>query len=173
MARPELYDFNRSTFLYADRIELEKLPDDSLVRQTHGFWRGLVEAPVLPARSDFTPSDIPRPVLPWLFIMEVLREPDGQLDYRYRLAGTNNVSVVSRDPTGKRASEIFKNGDRAFMLRSFDATVVEAKPTFWNAAVPHDRLEKIELWRGLFPLAEDRKTVDTLLGIAVPQSTWR
>lgn len=173
MARPELHGFNRSTFLYAERIALEKLPDDSLVRQTHSFWRGLVEAPALPARSDFSPGDIPRAVLPWLFIMDILREPEGQIDYRFRLAGTRNVALVGRDPTGKRASEIFKNDDRAFMLQSFGATVAEAQPTFWNAAVPHDRIEKIDLWRGLFPLAGDRKTADTLLGIAVPQRPWR
>lgn len=169
MARPEQYDFNRSTFLYAKRVSLEELPDGSLVRDTHAFWRALTAAPAMPARTDFTPADIPRDILPWLFLMEVLREPGGHLDYRYRLAGTSNVAVISRDPTGKLASEIFRNGDRAFMLESFNLTVTEAQPTFWNAAVPHDRIEKIELWRGLFPLAEDRKTVDTLLGIAVPK----
>jgi len=172
MAHPELHGFKRSTFLYAERIPLENLPDDSLVRQTYSFWRGLAEAPALPARSDFGPEDIPRSVLPWLFIMDVLREPDGELDYRFRLTGTSNVSLVSRDPTGKRASEIFKNDDRAFMLQSFGTTVTEAEPTIWNAAVPHDRIEKIDLWRGLFPLAADRKTVDAILGIAVPQRHW-
>ncbi|MBO6560960.1 MAG: PAS domain-containing protein [Nisaea sp.] len=172
MARPEPFDFNRSTFLYAERISLEKLPDESLVRQAHTFWRGLVDAPALPARSDFTPLDVPRPILPWLFIMEVLREPGGRLDYRYRLAGTSNVSVVNRDPTSKLASEVFKESDRAFMLKSFDITVTGAEPTFWDAAVPHERIEKVDLWRGLFPLAEDRMTVDTLLGIAVPKKIW-
>ncbi|WP_420403537.1 PAS domain-containing protein [Nisaea sp.] len=169
MARLEPHLFNRSTFLYAERISIEKLPDESLVRHTHAFWRGLVAAPALPARSDFTPLDIPRSVLPWLFIIDVLREPDGRLDYRYRLAGTSNVSLVGRDPTGRLASEIFTNDDQAFMLRSMDITVAEAEPTFWSAAVPHERIEKVDLWRGLFPLAEDRLSVDTLLGIAVPQ----
>ncbi|UUX51565.1 PAS domain-containing protein [Nisaea acidiphila] len=170
MARPEQYDFNRSTFLYSERISLEDLPEDSRVRDTHKFWRDLSPAPTLPARSDFGPADIPRDILPWIFLMEVLREADGKFDFRYKLAGTSNVSLVQRDPTGKRASEIFRNGDRNFMLESFDITVLLAEPTFWDAAVPHDRIEQIEIWRGLFPLAEDRKTVDTLLGIAVPKN---
>lgn len=172
MARPEEYDFNRSTFLYAERVQLKELPEVSLVREAHAFWESLADFPDLPARSDFTPLDIPRPILPWLFLMQVIRGEDGRLDYRYRLVGTQNVSLVNRDPTGKLASEIFRGGDRKFMIETFDLTVTEGEPTFWDTAVPHERMEKIALWRGLFPLAEDRRNVDTLLGIAVPQKAW-
>lgn len=157
-------------FLSAERIEAEDIDEDSLILQTHAFWRSLAPAPALPARSDFRPSDIPREVLSWLFLMEVIRGADtvSGLDYRYRLNGTSNVTLVARDPTGKLASDIFTLPEHDFMMRSFDCTVEERKPTYWIAKAPNDRVGFVEIRRGLFPLAEDRENVDMLLCIAVP-----
>ena len=55
------------------------------------------------------------------------------------------------------------------MLDSFNMTVQEKAPTFWVGAVPHDRIDQINIWRGLFPLASDRENIDHILGIAVPR----
>lgn len=169
MARPDPFVFKRSAFLFLRRVTLDEIPADSLTRTTYDFWRGLAAEPALPARTDFKPEIVPREILPWLFLMDVLRAPDGSLDYCYRLNGTSNVSLVGRDPTGSLASEIFHESKRRFMLDSFDTTVKEQKPTFWVGAVPHERIEQISIWRGLFPLANDRENVDQILGIAVPR----
>ena len=169
MARPDQFVIKRSTFLSLKRVTLDDVPEDSLTRAAYRFWRGLAPEPTIPARTDFRPETVPRNVLPWLFLMDVIRIPDGKLDYRYRLNGTSNVSLVGRDPGQRLASEVFEKSDRRFMLDSFDVTVREKSPTFWVGAVPHDRIEQINIWRGLFPLANDRENVDRILGIAVPR----
>lgn len=169
MARPDQFAFKRSTFLFLKRVSLDEVPENSLTRTAYWFWRGLAPEPALPARSDFKPEAVPRDILPWLFLMDVIRASDGKLDYRYRLNGTRNVSLVGRDPMRQLASEIFEKSERRFMLDSFDVTVQEKCPTFWIGAVPHDRIKQINIWRGLFPLASDRENVDQLLGIAVPR----
>ena len=169
MARPDQFAVKRSTFLSLKRITLGEIPEDSLTRTAYLFWRGLAPEPTLPARTDFRPENIPRDALPWVFLMDVIRMPDGKLDYRYRLNGTSNVSLVARDPKRRLASEVFEKSDRQFMLDSFDVTVQEKCPTFWIGAIPHDRIEQINIWRGLFPLAGDRENVDQILGIAVPR----
>ncbi len=169
MARPGQFAFKRSAFLFIERITLDDVPEDSLTRAAYQFWRGLAPEHALPARADFRPEMVPRDVLPWVFLMDVIRAPDGALDYRYRLNGTSNVSLVGRDPSQRLASEIFDNSDRRFMLNSFDVTVEEKVPTFWVGAIPHDRIEQINIWRGLFPLANDHENVDQILGIAVPR----
>lgn len=169
MARPDQSVFKRSAFLFLKRITLDEVPDDSLTRTAYHFWRGLAPEPGLPARSDFRPETVPRDVLPWVFLLDVIRALDGKLDYRFRLNGTSNVSLVARDPKRRLASEVFEKSDRRFILDSFDVTVREKCPTFWIGAIPHDRIEQINIWRGLFPLASDRENVDQLLGIAVPR----
>jgi len=169
MAHPGHHSLKRPEFLFLKRVTLDEVPEDSLTRTAYQFWRGLIMEPALPARTDFKPEAVPRKVLPWVFLMDVIRASDGTLDYRYRLNGTSNVSLVGRDPTGKLASEIFAKTERRFMLDSFNMTVKEKAPTFWVGAVPHDRIDQINIWRGLFPLASDRENVDHILGIAVPR----
>lgn len=172
MAQSEPGHVKDFTIQSATRIAFSEIPEDCLVRTAYEFWRGLVPAPALPARVDFTPLDIPRDLLPWLFLMEVLEEParPSGLDYRFRLNGTSNVALVGRDATGKLATEIFGRPQHLFMLDSFDLTVTGREPTYWTATAPHDRIGSVELWRGLFPLAADREHVNMLLGVAVPKN---
>lgn len=169
MAHPDPFVFERPAFLSLKRVTLDDVPEDSLTKAAYRFWRGLAPEPIIPARTDFRPEGIPRDILPWLFLMDVIKAPDGTLDYRYRLNGTSNVALVGRDPGRRLASKVFDKSDRHFMLDSFDVTVQEKCPTFWVGAVPHDRIEQINIWRGLFPLAKDRKNVDRILGIAEPR----
>ncbi len=100
-------------------------------------------------------------------MLDVLSNPDG-LDYRFRLTGTLNVKLVGRDPTGRRAFEIFGTEEHQYLMRTFDTTVAEASATFWRAEVPQDRLGTVQICRGLFPLSEDGIVVNMLLCIAVP-----
>lgn len=154
-------------FLYANRIEKTALPPESLVLDLDDYWRSLMTGDQPPPRSKLDPSAIGPTLLPWLFMADVVR--DGEtFDYRYRLAGTKNVQLVGREPTGKMASSIFKAEDRAFILETFHVTVNEARPTYWRAAVPHERHRYVDVFRGLFPLSTDGSNVDILLGAAVP-----
>ena len=164
MQHPSLSAF---TFLFARSMEREELAHDCVIRDLDTYWTGLREDGRIPHRAAIDPTKMPPRLLPWLFLMDVLRDGD-ELDYRYRLAGTSNVELVGRDPTGQLASEIFAAEERAFIMDTFHITVRQAKPTFWRAGVPHDERDFTQIMRGLFPLAGDDGAVSALICAAVP-----
>lgn len=123
--------------LFAQRMERGDLPEQSLVVELEAYWNSLPCSDGLPSRRDIDPVEIGGELLPWIFLLDVIRE-DGRLDYLYRLTGTSNVELVGRDPTGQRASEIFANDEHAFVIETFDQTVNERMPTYWYAEVPQD-----------------------------------
>lgn len=155
-------------FLFAERIEWTELPPDSKILELRTYWENLRQGDVLPSRGSIDPLEIGTSLLPWIFILDVLPQEDG-LDYHYRLAGTSNVELVGRDPTGKRASDIFGSQERAFMIETFNQTVKEGAPTYWYGDIPQEIYERVRVYRGLFPLADDGKTVNKLICAAVPK----
>jgi len=149
------------------RVSLDALDAKSAIAQIHAYWASLASTNSLPARRQLDPLDLPPRILPWLFIIEVVQSFP-VLDYRYRLVGTGNTSLVGRDATGHLASEIFAARETDVVPLSFDETVRTAQPTFWLATVPNDRIGSVEIERGLFPLAENGVDVDAVLGVALP-----
>jgi hypothetical protein len=144
------------------------MPSGSPVLDPADYLLPLADTDRMPARSSIDPSLIDPTLLPWIFMVDVLEDKE-ILDYRYRLAGTSNVQLVGREPTGKLASDIFGDKDRAFMMETFHVTVHEKQPTFWHGAVPHEKYGSIGVVRGIFPLSNDGENVDILIGAAVPE----
>lgn len=104
--------------------------------------------------------------------MDVVEE-GGSRDYFYRLAGTSNVELVGRDPTGQFASDVFGSEERKFLMSTFDETVDEIGPTYWDAEVPQEKYDLVRVTRGLFPLGRIDTRVERLICIAVPDSIRR
>lgn len=155
--------------LSADPVAIDAFPARSPVVLLHDYWQSIRPDPGrLPGRQHMDPLDIDRTVLPWIFLMDVIRSDGSPLDYRYRFVGTSNVTLVGRDATGQLASAVFGRVDAAFVLETFDLTVRAGEPTYWVARVPHDRIGEVTIHRGLFPMARDGVTVDMLLCIAAP-----
>jgi len=161
--------YSQFHLLSADPVEIDSIPAGSPVRSLHAYWQSIAPAAdLLPGRQHLDPLDIDPKVMPWVFLMDVLRADDAPLDYRYRLVGTGNVELVGRDATGELASVVFNRVDAPFVLDTFDMTVERAAPTYWIATVPQDRIGMVTIHRGLFPMARDGQTVDMLMCIAVP-----
>ena len=155
--------------LSADPVEIDSMPTGSPVRSLHDYWQSIAPGPgLLPGRQHLDPLDIGPRVMPWVFLMDVIRTDGAPLDYRYRLVGTGNVQLVGRDATGELASAVFDRVDAPFVLDTFDLTVENAAPTCWIATVPNDVVGMVTIHRGLFPMARDGRTVDMLMCIAVP-----
>jgi hypothetical protein len=58
-----------------------------IAREALAYWEGKLSGRPMPTRRDFDPVfEIPH-LLPWIMLVDVLREP---LDFRYRLIGTSN-----------------------------------------------------------------------------------
>ena len=153
--------------LFAQRIERGDIPELSLVVELEAYWNSLPCSDGLPSRRNIDPVEIGEALLPWIFLLDVIRE-DGRLDYLYRLAGTSNVELVGRDPTGRRSSEIFADDEHAFVIETFDQTVNERVPTYWYVEVPQDHYDVVRVYRGLFPLSDDGITINKLICAAVP-----
>lgn len=128
----------------------------------------LVDTDRMLARSSIHPSSIAPTLFPWIFTVDVLQEKE-TLDYRCCLARTSNVHLVGREPIGKLASDIFKNGGRAFIITTFHVTVREKQPTFWQATVSNKKHGSTNVVRRKFPLSNDGENVVTLIGAAVPE----
>ena len=90
-------------------------------------------------------------------------------DYFYRLAGTSNVELVSRDLTGKLARDVFGVEGRRIMLARYDAMVDEVRSTFWTAEVPQMKYGVVRFVCGLFPIGQTDTRVKKLICIAVPK----
>ncbi len=154
----------------AEEIGPDGLDPGSPVQLASDYWTSLRRDGQIPARSAIDPLDLGPRVLPWLFIVDVLKDTV-PMDYRFRLVGAGNARLVGRNATGRLISEIFEQRDTAIVPETFDRTVAAGEPTFWRAVVPHDRVGAVEILRGLFPLAGNGRDIDGLLGCAVPVET--
>ena len=148
------------------QIALDEIPKNSPIRATLAYWHQIAPDGELPGRQHLEPLDIPS-LLPWIFLVDVLREPQG-LDFRYRLVGTANVDLVGQDATRRRIREAFPVLQAEIMMLQYGATVEGGCPTFWRARLPADDRPPIDCYRGLFPFAKDGRTVDMLLGLLAP-----
>ena len=160
----------RHGVLSANRLERSQIGDDSLLVALEYYWNDLRGERRMPSSSEINPLEIGTALLPWIFLLDVI-EDAGSRDYFYRLAGTSNVELVGRDPTGRLASDVFGSEDRKFMMATFDATVDEIGPTYWNAEVPQKKYDVVWVIRGLFQLGQSDIRVERLICIAVPEGS--
>ncbi|MBK1667432.1 hypothetical protein CKO28_05230 [Rhodovibrio sodomensis] len=77
-------------------------PASPRLRAFHAYWRGLAPAGAVPAYRGFDVVHVPRDLLAFLLLLEVL---DGGADFRYRVVGTGVVDAIGRDFTGETVSE--------------------------------------------------------------------
>lgn len=116
----------------------------------------------LPARRHIHPADFKRH-LPSISLINVIRDAEGGLDYRLRLAGTGLYGVYGQEITGKTLQQAY--GAAADYWRGeLDKVVASRKP----GAGVHSLS-----WRGLghlsvvwlrLPLATNGREVDMILG---------
>jgi len=116
----------------------------------------------LPARRHIRPEDFKRH-LPSISLINVLRDEDGRIDYRLRLAGTGLYGVYGQEITGKTLEEAY-GGAAPYWRAELDKVVDQKKP---GAGV------QSLAWRGLghlsvvwlrLPLASNGREVDMILG---------
>lgn len=116
----------------------------------------------LPARRHIDPADMKRH-LPSINLIDVLRDEEGRLDYRVRLAGTGLYTVYGKEITGKTLDEAY-GAAAPYWRGELDKVVAGRKP----GAGVHSLS-----WRGLghlsvvwlrLPLASNGREVDMILG---------
>lgn len=116
----------------------------------------------LPARRHIHPEDFKR-YLPSINLIDVRRGPEGEIDYRVRLAGTGLYGVYGKEITGKGLEAAY-GGAADYWRAELDKVVVGRKPGVGVHSLA---------WRGLghlsvvwlrLPLASNGREVDMILG---------
>jgi len=116
----------------------------------------------LPARRHIHPADMKRH-LPAINLIDVIRDAEGRVEYRVRLAGTGLYGVYGHEITGKTLEQAY-GSSAPYWRAELDKVVAGRKP----GAGVHSLS-----WRGLghlsvvwlrLPLASNGREVDMILG---------
>lgn len=145
----------------------EPLPAcDGRIDRLHRYWQSIRPGPaLLPGRQHINPWDVPRGLLPWIWLIDVQRAP---LRFSYRLAGTGYVDVKERNVTGRSLDEAYPGFARSIAYPQFAAGVEErrlsyyAGPPLFHVKKGYDRAERL-----MMPLARNGRDVDMLLAMTL------
>jgi hypothetical protein len=143
----------------------QPFPSDSpLLRTLNAYWWSIKPAEGLPGRQHFDPLDVPR-LLPWIYLFDVVPQPDGGRRYRFRLIGTGLVSTFGRDSTGSWLEELYDPEEAARATVGLERVVSARCPIEGALSLPTREKKVMRFRRLVCPLAADGRTVDMLLGI--------
>jgi hypothetical protein len=136
---------------------MEQVLQDALT-----YWESKRAGRAMPARRDLDPVlEIPR-LVPWVVLVDVLRNP---LDFRFRLIGTGIVDRSHANYTGKLFSELPHIGCDSHLWKH-RVTVVETgaplrcEPPYIGGVPGVRRVVDIHL-----PLSEDGTDVNMILTV--------
>jgi hypothetical protein len=136
-----------------------------LVRQFYEQWLAIAPPGRLPGRQHVTPERMV-PMLSRMWMLDVHRDP---LRFRYRLYGTELVSSLHREVTGRWLDEVQPlTVDNPIVRDRFRFVAETGRPTWrrgkslWERDPLHPIIENCYV-----PLAADGKIVDKIMGLAV------
>ncbi len=116
----------------------------------------------LPGRQHIDPLEL-FDLLPYLMLVDVVRQPDGSARYKLRLVGTEAVAIQGSDRTGKYVDEVLTGQDGAEIIRRYDEILQTRQPQYRRGVVATPGREHVQYERVAFPLARDGETVDMLI----------
>jgi hypothetical protein len=135
----------------------------------HGYWLSVhPEDGGLPSRADIDPLDMPRGVLPNIWLIDVLRMP--ALRYRYRLIGTHVAKARDCDRTGHFVDEEFPDFNTSHSYRALELLVRNRLPSWRRGETDqkHRQNAILSLERIFLPLAgRDTAEVEMILALTV------
>lgn len=136
--------------------------------ELYRYWDRRRQGREMPSRADIEPTDIPR-LLPILLLVDV--EPDRTL--RYRLIGTEFVTVAGRDVTGRSYAEVFPLGPyRDYIFALYDELIDRRLPIYTEGVSPIAGSSRRRYTRRLMlPLSADGTRIDMVLGGQVYEMT--
>ena len=148
--------------------DVAKAIGDRRLAGLYRYWDERRGGREMPSRADIEPTDIPR-LLPILILVDV--EPDGGL--RYRLIGTEFVTVAGRDVTGRSYAEVFPPGPyRDYIFALYDELILRRLPIYTEGVSPIAGSSRRRYTRRLMlPLSADGVRIDMVLGVQIFEMT--
>ncbi|MGH6948510.1 MAG: PAS domain-containing protein [Kiloniellales bacterium] len=136
------------------------LIDEPPVRDLFTYWLGLRQDGALPLKSAIRPENMPRSVLPNVFIF--VREADGRL--RCRLSGTAITHFYGFEATGKYLDDLVPPEVRENRLEIFHRPLATRLPIYYIGRVVTEGRDHWRIARLLLPASSDGAAADILLG---------
>jgi hypothetical protein len=127
------------------------------------YWNKKRGQRFAPPRSAIEPGDFVS-ALPRVKLVDVLRAPDGKVDFRFRLAGTHIGSILGTELTRLRPLDLQPPQFGALVHAHYTQCVQERRPLLHKVDV--DSVRRIHSYaRLLLPLSSDGETVDMLMTV--------
>jgi hypothetical protein len=130
------------------------------------FWLSRRRGRDLPFKNSIDPVEMPRAILPSLFLYE--RTAEGR--FRCRLAGTRLVTLFQHDFTGRYLDEQLPPVAAADRVRLFSAVLDEARPVVYGGQLAAVNREWMPFRRLLLPVSSDGTARDTVFGMLLAGS---
>lgn len=138
------------------------------------YWDGARGGKPMPTRGDVDPVDMPKHLLPNLFLVEVV---DGGWRFKFRLAGSESTMAAGRSMTGRHVDEVNPNKAYAEYVSNLYRRVMERRRpvlSVSNFGLP-DQEHRVTQ-RIMCPLSPDGETVTMVISCQVfdlPPQNWR
>jgi hypothetical protein len=127
------------------------------------YWNAKRGQRLAPARSAIDPSDF-IDALPRVKLVDVLRAPDGKLDFRFRLAGTAIGNTLGTELTRLRPLDLQPPQFGTMVHEHYAQCVRERRPLLHKVKI--DSVRRVHSYaRLLLPLSSDGEQVDMLMTV--------
>jgi hypothetical protein len=135
-------------------------PASPRLRAFQAYWRTLAPEGAVPAYSAFDVVQVPRELLPFLILLDVL---DGGRDFRYRVVGTRVVDAIGRDFTGETVSEYRHRHEPPAVAEGYRQVCAHQAPDLYTGTLESVGKDFIAYERLALPLAGDDGAVGFIL----------
>jgi len=154
-----LQDIQRVS-ISASAAELDAMLDmPADLRFLHNYWKSLKGGRIAPGRAEIYPEDVKR-ILPNLLLLDVIG-PEARL--KYRLAGSEFVTVYGAEVTGRFIDEMDFDGIRELVLADYRKVAKDCIPSWTRWSFVKDDGRWVAYDRLALPLSSDGLTVDMIL----------
>jgi hypothetical protein len=140
------------------------------VAELFHYWHGLRRGRAIPARADFQPEAVQRPLSGMLLIDVEGIDDEGLGIYRYRVVGTDEVRLRGHDPTGKLVQEGFFWSSLEDALDCYE-TIRTSRRHLYEVS---EFVSPEGSWRSeyaiILPFSEDGENVSQILVYSPPRS---
>lgn len=123
------------------------------------YWRGKAGDEIAPLWRDFDVLDVPT-LMPHAIVFDVLADP---LDFRYRLVGTFQREMSTRDYTGMKMSEIDGRGPKSRIWSILDEVRESKTPAYHSVAYVGPKKEYMRLNDLFLPWLGDALETNTVI----------
>ncbi len=131
-------------------------------RRMHDYLSAKAPPGRLPGRQHIDPVEI-ADLLPYVTLLEVVKQAEGGPRFHVRLAGTWVVTQHGREITGHFLDEVIAGPQAEGVLAKLQEAVATGRPNHRRTAVAAAERDHVVYERIAFPLARDGVTIDMLL----------